>query len=95
METLEQEIRSAARLLIAKMARLAAEEDPAAMASISVVEYQSLLAQLALAQIALAYPKASLGTCLEHGAPLHFRVQGDELHVCCADSAVEHGWKVA
>jgi hypothetical protein len=87
---MEQEIRKAARQVIAKMARLAAEDEPATAA-----HYQSMLAQLALAQVALAYPHASLGTCMEHGMPLHFRAQADGLYVCCTESATEHGWKIA
>ncbi|RIK47753.1 MAG: hypothetical protein DCC57_13960 [Chloroflexi bacterium] len=92
---MEQEIRKAARRLIAQMARLAAEDEPASEPSNSVVEYQSLLAQLALAQVALVYPQASLGTCIEHGAPLHFRARADGLYVCCTGSGGEHGWKIA
>lgn len=87
---MEQDIRKAARHVIAKMARLAAEDEPA-----STLQYQSMLAQLALAQVALAYPQASLGTCMEHGRPLQFRAQGDGLYVCCTESATEHGWKIA
>lgn len=87
---MEQEIRAAARHVIARMARLSAENSPEC-----VVRYESLLAQLALAQIALAHPRASLGTCIEHGTPLHFCACADDLYVCCGDGPAEHGWKIA
>ncbi len=87
---MEQEIRTAARHVIAKMARLASQDEP-----VSALEYQSLLAQLALAQVALAYPQASLGTCMEHDQPIHFRAHDDGLYVCCTRATAEHGWKVA
>ncbi|HXF62378.1 MAG TPA: hypothetical protein VNK95_12220 [Caldilineaceae bacterium] len=87
----EKKIRSAARRVIAKMARLAFEEDEPATAS----RYQSMLAQLALAQVALAYPKASLGVCMADGAPLRFEAKDDGLYVCCsAGSGPRHGWKI-
>ena len=86
----EKEIRSAARRVIAKMARLAFEEDEPATAS----RYQSLLAQLALAQVALAYPKASLGVCTVDGAPLRFEAKDDGLYVCCSAPGPRHGWKI-
>ncbi len=87
---MEQEIRAAARQVIAKMARLASQEEP-----VSALQYQSLLAQLALAQVALAYPQASLGTCTEHDLPIRFRAHEDGLYLCCTHAAAEHGWKVA
>lgn len=87
---MEQDIRAAARQVIAEMARRVEEDSP-----MTAVQYQSMLAQLALAQVALAYPQASLGTCVEHGAALHFRAQADGLYVCCSEPAAEHGWKIA
>lgn len=86
---MEQEIRAAARHVIAEMARRVEEDEP-----VSAVQYQSMLAQLALAQVALAYPQASLGTCVEHSAALHFRAQADGLYVCCSDPTAAHGWKI-
>ncbi len=87
---MEQDIRAAARQVIAEMARRVEEDSP-----MTAVQYQSMLAQLALAQVALAYPQASLGTCVEHGAALYFRAQTDGLYVCCSDPTAEHGWKIA
>ncbi len=86
---MEQEIRTAARRVIAEMARVAENDEP-----VPTVHYQSMLAQLALAQVALAYPRASLGTCVEHDAPLYFDVQGDSLYVRCSQSDCGHLWKI-
>lgn len=87
---MEQDVKAAARKLIARMSHMAMNEDePAA----DVAHYQSLLAQLALAQLALTYPKSMLGTCLVDGAPMYFVAAEDGLCVrCSADSS--HGFKV-
>jgi hypothetical protein len=87
---MEQDVKAAARRLIARMSHIATrEEEPAA----DVAHYQSLLAQLALAQLALTYPKATLGTCLIDGEPMHFVAGEDGLAVRCgADPS--HGFKV-
>jgi hypothetical protein len=90
-ERMEQDVKAAARRLIARMSRMAThEEDPAA----DVAHYQSLLAQLALAQLALTYPKAVLGTCLIDGSPMHFVAGEDGLYVRCSDDP-SHGFKVS
>jgi hypothetical protein len=86
-----KEIKSAARRLIAKMARFALEDDGE---PVGEVAYQSMLAKLALAQVALAYPEASIGDCLADGAPLRFVAQGGTLHVCCTASGPQHGWQI-
>ena len=87
---MEQEVKAAARKLIAKMSQMATrEEDPVA----DVSHYQSLLAQLALAQLALTYPQSMLGTCAQDGAPMHFVATEHGLCVhCSADSS--HGFTV-
>ncbi|MCC6457239.1 MAG: hypothetical protein IT328_19955 [Caldilineaceae bacterium] len=88
---MEQDVKAAARRLIARMSQMATREDePAA----DVVHYQSLLAQLALAQLALTYPQAVLGPCVADGTPMHFVAGEDGLYVrCSADPS--HGFKVA
>lgn len=87
---MEQDVKAAARKLIARMSHMATrEEDPAA----DVAHYQSLLAQLALAQLALTYPKAILGTCLTDGSPMHFVAGEDGLSVRCSADPT-HGFKV-
>ncbi len=85
----EQDVKAAARRLIARMSKMAThEEDPA-----DVAHYQSLLAQLALAQLALTYPRAILGSCLADGSPMYFVAGEDGLYVrCCGDP--NHGFKV-
>ena len=89
-ERMEQDVKAAARRLIARMSHMATrEEDPTA----DVAHYQSLLAQLALAQLALTYPKAMLGTCVTDGAPMHFVAGEDGLYVCCVGDP-SHGFKV-
>jgi hypothetical protein len=86
----EVAIKTAARKAIAKMSRLATKDEPDAG-----VCYQSMLAQLAVAQLALAYPAASLGVCQQDGTQLRFVARDDGLYVyCCADGP-QHGWKVA
>lgn len=87
---MEQEVKRAARRAIAQMARMAADQEPD-----TSVCYQSKLAQLALAQVALAYPHASVGTCVEDGAPLHFVAGEDGLYIRCSSEGSAHGWKVA
>lgn len=89
-ERMEQNVKAAARKLIARMSHMATqEEDPAA----GVIHYQSLLAQLALAQLALTYPQATLGACAIDGAPMHFVGGEDGLCVrCSADPS--HGFKL-
>jgi len=86
----EQDVKAAARRLIARMSKMAThEEDPAA----DVAHYQSLLAQLALAQLALTYPQAMLGACLTDGSPVYFVAGEDGLCVRCS-SDPSHGFKV-
>ena len=85
----EQDVKSAARKLIARMSRIAQEEAPTGGA----VHYQSMLAQLALAQLALTYPQASLGTCASDGSALQFVAKEDGLYVSCTGSEL-HAWKV-
>jgi hypothetical protein len=89
-EAMEQEVKAAARRLIARMSHMATrEEEPA----VDVAHYQSLLAQLALAQLALTYPQAVLGRCLICGTPMHFVAGEEGLSVrCSAESA--HGYQV-
>jgi hypothetical protein len=78
---MEQDVKAAARRLIARMSHMATrEEEPAA----DVSHYQSLLAQLALAQLALTYPKAMLGTCKIDGTPMHFVAGEEGLCVSCS-----------
>ena len=78
---MEQDVKGAARKLIARMSHMATrEEDPAA----DVIHYQSLLAQLALAQLALTYPKATLGTCAIDGTPMHFVAGEEGLCISCS-----------
>lgn len=87
---MEQEIKAAARRLIARMSHIAMreEETPA-----DANHYKSMLAQLSLAQMALTYPLAQLGTCAIDGAPMHFAAGEDGLYVrCTADPS--HGFKV-
>jgi hypothetical protein len=87
---MEQDVKAAARRLIARMSHMATrEEDPAA----DVAHYQSLLAQLALAQLALTYPQAILGSCLTDGTPVHFVAGADGLYVRCSGEP-SHGFKV-
>ena len=87
---MEQDVKAAARRLIAKMSQMSTrEEEPVA----DVNHYQSLLAQLALAQLALTYPQAMLGTCTQDGAPMHFVAGEEGLCVCCTADA-SHGYKV-
>jgi hypothetical protein len=87
---MEQEVKAAARKLIARMSRMTMrEEDPVA----DVAHYQSLLAQLALAQLALTYPKAVLGTCVEDGSPMHFVAEQDGLYIRCSGNP-SHGFLV-
>ncbi len=88
---MEQEVKAAARKLIASMSRMATQpEAPVA----SVAQYHSMLAQLALAQLALTYPQATLGACVDDGAPLHFVAEEDGLYVRCT-SEPSHGFKIA
>ena len=87
---MEQEVKAAARKLIARMSHMATRDEDAAA---DVAHYQSLLAQLALAQLALTYPKAMLGTCLEDGSPMHFVAGEEGLTVRCTGDP-SHGFKV-
>lgn len=89
---MEQDVKSAARKLIAELSRIAQQEDR--MQSASPAQYQSLLAQLALAQLALTYPQATLGSCLTDGSSLHFVAKDEALYICC-DGDESHGWKVS
>jgi hypothetical protein len=89
-ERMEQDVKAAARRLIARMSQMATQgEDPAA----SLAHYHSLLAQLAMAQLALTYPQANLGVCVDDGAPMHFVVGEDGLYVRCS-AEPSHGFKV-
>ncbi len=86
----EQDVKAAARKLIARMSQMATrEDDPVG----DVAHYQSLLAQLALAQLALTYPKAMLGTCVEHDGAMYFVAGEDGLYVRCSADP-HHGFKV-
>lgn len=87
---MEQEVKAAARKLIARMSHVATREDEPVG---DVAHYQSLLAQLALAQLALTYPKAVLGTCAEHDGTMHFEAEEGGLYVRCSGDA-RHGFKV-
>lgn len=89
---MEQDVKSAARKLIAELSRIAQQEDRVQAAG--PAQYQSLLAQLALAQLALTYPQATLGSCLTDGTPLHFTAKDDGLYICC-EGDDQHGWKVS
>jgi hypothetical protein len=87
---MEQDVKAAARKLIARMSHMATrEEEPVA----DVAHYQSLLAQLALAQLALTYPAAMLGLCVTDGTPMHFVVSEDGLCVRCS-AEPSHGFQV-
>lgn len=87
---MEQDVKAAARRLIASMSHMAMGEEETVA---DVAHYQSLLAQLALAQLALTYPKAILGTCLIDGAPLRFVAGEEGLTVQCGNDPA-HGFKV-
>lgn len=88
---MEQDVKAAARRLIARMSHTVTRDEGAAAGT---TDYQSLLAQLALAQLALTYPDAVLGPCVDDGAPMHFVAGEDGLYVrCTADPS--HGFKVA
>jgi hypothetical protein len=89
---MEQDVKSAARKLIVELSRIAQQEDHAQSAG--PAHYQSMLAQLALAQLALTYPQATLGTCMTDGTPLHFTAKEDGLYICC-EAEEQHGWKVS
>jgi hypothetical protein len=87
---MEQDVKAAARRLIARMSHMVTrEEEPVA----GIAHYQSLLAQLALAQLALTYPQAALGACVNDGAPMHFVAGEDGLYVRCS-AEPSHGFKV-
>ncbi len=89
---MEQEVKAAARRLIAQMSHAATHDDGQPH---SLDHYQSLLAQLALAQLALTYPQASLGQCTTDGSWLRFVAKADGLYVCCTAEGEQHGWKIA
>ncbi len=89
---MEQEVKAAARRLIAQMSHAVTHDVGQPQ---SLAHYQSLLAQLALAQLALTYPQASLGQCASDGAPLRFVAKADGLYVCCTAEHEQHGWKIA
>ena len=87
---MEQDVKAAARKLIARMSQMATHDEEAVA---DVSHYQSLLAQLALAQLALTYPRAMLGSCQIDGAPMHFVASAEGLCVrCSADPS--HGYTV-
>lgn len=86
----EQEVKSAARKVIARLSRASMVVD---LAPDDVPHYQSMLAQLALAQLALTYPRAALGTCATEGAQLRFFAEDDGLYVRCTGPE-GHGWKI-
>ena len=52
---------------------------------------QTVLARLQIAQIALALPTASIGSCAADGTPLTFRGRDDGLYICC-NGDPEHCW---
>ncbi len=89
-QRLEQEVKSAARKVIARLSRASMLED---LPVDDPVYYQSMLAQLALAQLALTYPRALLGTCATEGAHLRFVAEADGLYVRCIGPE-GHGWKI-
>lgn len=86
----EMEVKSAARKVIARLSRAAMLED---LPLDDIPHYQSMLAQLALAQLALTYPRAALGTCATEGAQLAFFAEEDGLYVRCTGPE-GHGWKI-
>jgi hypothetical protein len=88
---MQQDVKAAARRVIARMSHLATHEEELASTAIN---YQSLLAQLALAQLALTYPQATLGACLVDGSPMHFVAGEDGLCIRCAGDPT-HGFKIA
>jgi hypothetical protein len=89
-QRLEQEVKSAARKVIARLSRASLLED---LPMDDAVHYQSMLAQLALAQLALTYPRALLGTCAVEGAHVRFVAEEDGLYVRCV-APEGHGWKI-
>lgn len=90
LEQLEQEVKSAARKVIARLSRASLLED---LPVDDAVHYQSMLAQLALAQLALTYPRALLGICAVEGAHVRFVAEEDGLYVRCV-APEGHGWKI-
>lgn len=87
---MSQDVKAAARRVIARMSHMATHEEEQAAGP---VNYQSLLAQLALAQLALTYPQATLGVCRSDGTPMRFVANEDGLCVCCEGEGA-HGFKV-
>ncbi len=88
---MQQDVKAAARRVIARMSHMATHEEELGD---SAINYQSLLAQLALAQLALTYPQATLGVCLVDGAPMRFVAGDNGLCVRC-DNDPTHGFEVA
>ena len=88
---MQQDVKAVTRRVIARMSHLATHEEERAD---SAINYQSLLAQLALAQLALTYPQATLGACLVDGSPMHFAAGDDGLYIRCGGDPA-HGIKIA
>lgn len=93
---MEQAVKAAARRAIARMSRMATVGETVADndSNSGVAHYHSMLAQLALAQLALTYPQATLGRCQVDGAPCHFVAEEDGLYVRCSSDPT-HGLRVA
>jgi hypothetical protein len=53
-------------------------------------EEQTIVARFRFAELALALPMASLGTCSEDGSEYQFQDRDGEMWVCCARG---HCWK--
>jgi hypothetical protein len=87
---MEQDVKAAARKLIARMSQMATHDEETVA---DVSHYQSLLAQLALAQLALTYPRAMLGTCQIDGTAIHFVASAEGLCVRCSGDPA-HGYTV-
>jgi hypothetical protein len=91
---MEQHVRSAARRTIGRLAQAAAKcQELEQEKEIDAQVYESLSAQLSLAQVALAHPGATLGRCELDGAPLRFSVCPDGLLVAC-EAHPEHCWRI-
>jgi hypothetical protein len=88
---MDQRVRSAARRTIGKLAQAVAENANAAQ---DEQVYESLTAQLSLAQVALANPDATLGKCEIDGAPMRFSVCPEGLQIACS-AHPEHCWRIA
>ena len=81
----------------AAMVELQAKEhlkDLARSTSLYPQDVQTTIAATGLALIALLAPQASLGSCSQDGADLHYVGRpGDGLYVCCG-GLPQHCWKL-